>query len=373
MTLAVAALAAIVVACALYLVFWPSPIEPRVWAPAPDRGHSGRFARNDRLSNLRRIDLGGAVGPEHIAFGPDGKLYTGVVGGDILRVNPDGGERETFANTGGRVLGLAFDAAGRLIGADSYRGLVAVAPDRSVRLLADEVEGTPILFANAVVVAANGLIYFTDSSRRFPPKVWGGTMEACAPDVLEQSATGRLLVHDAKTGETRLVAAGLSFANGVALSSDQSALFVAETGRYRIWRIPVASRALDLSIGANGGASVLFDNLPGFPDNLMRGLPGKDGRPRVWVGLTKPRNPIIDKMAGSPFLRKAALKLPDALKPIPKDHGHIFAFTDDGEVVADLQDPSGSFPETTAATEFGDRLYVASLTAKEIGWMPRPE
>jgi len=147
---------------------------------------------------------------------------------------------------------------------------------------------------------------------------------------------------------------------------------VAETARYRIWRIPLAARGLDLSRGPAGGASALIVNLPGFPDNLMRGLPGADGRGRVWCGCTKPRNPIIDKMAPSPLLRKIALKLPDRLKPIPKDHGHVFAFTDEGDIVADLQDPSGSYPETTAAAEFGDRLYIASLTATAIGWVQRP-
>ena len=30
---------------------------------------------------------------------------------------------------------------------------------------------------------------------------------------------------------------------------------------------------------------LVFDNLPGYPDNLMRGLDGK-----IWVGLVKPRN-----------------------------------------------------------------------------------
>jgi len=48
-------------------------------------------------------------------------------------------------------------------------------------------------------------------------------------------------------------------------------------------------------------------------------------------------------------------------------YGHVFAFTEDGKVVADLQDPSGAYPETTAVTETADRLYIQSLHAK--GWL----
>ncbi len=73
-------------------------------------GFTGRFAPNTRLSGLRMIDTGGEVGPEHIAIGPDGKLYAAMTSGDLLRMEPDGGRQEVFATTGGRVLGFDFDA-----------------------------------------------------------------------------------------------------------------------------------------------------------------------------------------------------------------------------------------------------------------------
>ena len=57
--------------------------------------------------------------------------------------------------------------------------------------------------------------------------------------------------------------------------------------------------------------------------------------------------------------------------PVPKAYGHVIAFTEDGYIVADLQDPSGAYPETTAITETRDRLYVQSLHAKVLGWLPR--
>jgi hypothetical protein len=47
------------------------------------------------------------------------------------------------------------------------------------------------------------------------------------------------------------------------------------------------------------------------------------------------------------------------------------AFTEDGKVVMDLQDPSGFYPESTGVTETADRLYIQSLHAKGLGWLPR--
>ena len=72
-----------------------------------------------------------------------------------------------------------------------------------------------------------------------------------------------------------------------------------------------------------------------------------------------------------PLLRKLILRLPRALWPIPRPYGHVLAFTESGEVVADLQDPSGKYPETTSVTETTDRLYIQSLHAKTLGWLPK--
>ena len=119
-----AAVAVLVLAgAAAYLCLWPVPADPVSWqAPMPP-GYTGAHAANTRLAGLRMIDLGSEAGPEHIAIGPDGKVYAAVESGNLLRMDPDGGKQEVFANTGGRVLGFDFDAQGRLIAADAYQGL----------------------------------------------------------------------------------------------------------------------------------------------------------------------------------------------------------------------------------------------------------
>lgn len=361
----IVALLAIVVAMAAYLGFWPVPVQAVAWDAPAVPGYVGPHAPNTKLAGLTLIPLGAESGPEHVVLGRDGKLYAAMASGKVVRMQPDGSGQEVVADTGGRVLGFDFDAAGHLIAADAMKGLLSVAPDGKVTVLTDQVAGDPIRYADAVVVARNGKIYFSDASRRFAPARWGGTFEAAVLDILEQSATSRILEYDPATRSTRVVVKGLSFANGVALSHDERTLFVAETGRYRIWKVAVAAQDLVAGSGSPQ-ATVLLDNLPGYPDNLMRGADG-----RIWMGLSGPRSEKVDAMAGKPFLRELTLRLPRALWPLPKPYGHVIAFDESGRIVADLQDPSGAYPQTTGVTETADRLYIQNLHLGVLGWLKR--
>ena len=358
--------ALILLALAAYLALWPVPIKAVGWQAPAWPGYTGVHAANDKLAGLKIIPLGAEAGPEHIVLGRDGKLYAAVASGNVLRMNPDGSAQEVFANTGGRVLGFDFDAAGQMIAADAVKGLLSISPERKVTLLTDKVGGDPIRYADAVVVAGNGKIYFSDASTPLragatgaapsKPPCW--TSWSRPPPAASWNTT--------RPARPRASSPrGLSFANGVALSRDEQTLFVAETGKYRVWKISVAAADLDVA-RASPQAAVLLDNLPGYPDNLMRGLDG-----RIWLGFSGPRSKDIDGMADKPFLRELTLRLPRSMWPLPKAYGHVVAFTEDGKVVADLQDPAGAYPQTTGLTETADRLYVQNLHLKVLGWRPR--
>lgn len=358
---------ATMVALLAYLLAWPVPVDPVAWqAPAPP-GYAGVHAQNDRLTGLRLVSIAPEIGPEHIEFGPDGRLYTGTLSGAVLRMNADGSAPEVVARTAGRPLGLDFDAGGQLVIADALRGLLAVDASGQVRVLADSVDGTPILYADAVQVAADGRILFTDATQRISPRTLG-TFDAALFDILEHSCTGRVLEFDPVAATTRVVAHGLCFPNGIALSADEQSLLVAETGTYRVLKIARASAGIDAGAAlraADPRVAVLLDNLPGFPDNLTR---GEDGR--YWTGFTKPRSAAIDAMSGRPWLRALTLRLPRVLWPVPPVYGHVIAFDEDGRVLLDLQDPTGKLPETSGATEQGGRLYLQSLHAPAVGVLP---
>lgn len=212
-----------------------------------------------------------------------------------------------------------------------------------------------------IVVGPDGKVYLTDATTRFSARKWGTDL-ANQLDMMEQSATGRVIEVDPATRSTRILARGLSFPNGLLVSQDQSSLFVAETARYRTWKISLAAEDLDVS-KPSVQATIVLDNLPGFPDNLTRGLAG-----RIWLGFAGPRVPAMDQ--ASPFMRKVLQRLPPSLMPAPVRHGHVIAFTEEGKIVADLQDPSGMVAETTGVTETGDRLYVHHIDElASIPWM----
>jgi sugar lactone lactonase YvrE len=347
-----------------YLSLWPVPIHAVSWHAPPAPGYAGVHAPNDRLQGRHDIFLAGEAGPEHVIVGPDGQLYTALASGKILRMDPDGTRQAVFATTGGRPLGLAFDARGNLIAADAVKGLLSISANGQVTVLTNAVRGDAIRFANAVAVARDGKIYLSDSSTRFAPARWNGTLEAAMLDVLEQSCTGRILEYDPSANTTRVVARGLSLANGIVLSSDGRGLYVAESGRYRVWRIAVDADGLDMTM-SSPAARVVLDNLPGYPDNLTWGLDGK-----IWLGLAGPRNDL-DAMASRPFMRELALRLPRAFWPVPRSYGHVIAFTEDGKIVADLQDGSGGSPATTGVTETAERLYIQNVNGTSLGWLPK--
>jgi sugar lactone lactonase YvrE len=374
-----------IVAAAAYLLFWPIPVSPVPWEAPQDPGYTGAHQPNQRLKGLQRIALGeGQVGPEHMVA-HQGWLYTGLSNGDVIRVDTAAtGKRETVLNTGGRPLGLDVDGQGRLLIADAYKGLLRVTGqglqtqvEPILTKVPHPVPDDPVRYADAVKVGPGGTLWLTDASRRFGAQASGGTFEASVLDILEHSCTGRLIAQDPTTLQARVALTGLCFPNGIAFSADGKQMFLSETATYRVLAIDLAKlslvRTFDGHVGVptiqqamqQGAAKVLIDNLPGYPDNLMRGEGG-----RIWVGLTKPRSPVIDAAASHPIMRSITLRLPRALWPVPKAYGHVIAFDDTGRIVADLQDPSGAYPETTAITEADGKWFVQSLHAHDIGWMP---
>lgn len=380
----VASWATPLVAVLAYLAFWPVPVDPVAWKPEKSAGYVGPHVVNHKLAGMQQWPLGsGQDGPEFIAA-HEGVVYTGLSNGDVLRINTNGQNHEVVVNTGGRPLGLDVDAQGRLLVADAMRGLLRVSlsdPDPRIETLltavSHPVADDPVRYADAIEVGPGGVLWLSDATRRFSAKEHGGTFEASVLDVLEHSCTGRIIRQDPVTLAAHVALTGLCFPNGIAFSGNGETMYISETGAYRILAVDLAKldavRPSEGSTGVpsladamkQGAAGILVDNLPGFPDNLTRSPSG-----RIWVGLTKPRSAAIDAMAPYPFARSMTLRLPRFLWPVPKAYGHVIAFDETGKVIDDLQDPAGGYPETTAATEADGKLFIQSLHAHTIGWIP---
>lgn len=356
LTIAGTALAALLA----YLTLWPVPIDPVPWHAPADRGLVDPFGPDDRLAAATAIELGNHTGPEDVTAGHDGHLYATTADGAILEIDGSGNVRQ-FAAVGGRPLGIETAADGSLICANAFIGLQRIAPDGSVEVLADEVDGEPLVYANDLAIAADGSVYFSESSTRFGAAVYRGTYGAARLDLLEHGAHGRILRFDPATGDSRIVLDGLHYANGVAISEDQHFLLIAETGSYRILR-------LWLEGPDAGSVETVLDNLPGFPDNINNGPNG-----RFWIGLVAPRSHTLDALSDRPFLRKVVQRLPAFLRPRVAPSSHVIAITGDGEVLMNLQDPDARYSALTGVFETRRALYLTSLEGSELAVLDKQD
>ena len=340
----------------LYLFFWPVPINPASWTPPDMPPLIGVYQENNQLAVVARLEIGAGIGPEDIAFDSQGFIYSGMADGNILRFRPDDSNPEIFVNTGGRPLGLAFDAHGFLVVADAFKGLLAIAPDGSIQVLANQVNGERINFADGLDIAGDGTIYFTEASRKF-------AQDEFMLDLYEHQPNGRLLAYEPATGRTQVLLSNLYFANGVAVSPDQSFLLVAEMGTYRILRYWLEGPR-------NGDVDIFIENLPGFPDNIR-----SNRRDTFWVAWsTGPEaREMMDAILPHPFLRKIIVRVPKAWMPKPPRSGYVLGLDLNGHVVLSLQDPTGKFySEVTTAREFSGMLYLGSSSEDAIGRLPVP-
>ena len=311
------------------------------------------FGPDDRLQSANGIDLDGHDGPEDVAAGQDGRVYATTKSGRILQIDSNGNVRE-FADVGGRALGIEMASDGSFVVANAYLGLQLISAGGEVDVLLGELDGKPLKYANNLAIADSGAIYFSEASTKFGAREWSGTYEASLLDIMEHGGHGRIIAFDPATGSADVLMDGLQFANGVAISDDQSFLLIAETGSYRILKHWLTGPAA-------GQTEVLVDNLPGFPDNINNGLDG-----RFWIGLVAPRVGILDTLSDKPFLRKVVQRLPAGLRPKAEPYAHVIAINGEGQVVANLRDPAARFPSITGVLETPSSLYLARLFGNEL-------
>ncbi|TFV45969.1 SMP-30/gluconolactonase/LRE family protein [Blastococcus sp. TF02A_35] len=287
-------------------------------------------------------------GPEDVVVDGAGRVYTGLADGRIVRVAGPQGPVETVAQVPGRPLGLELLGTDELLVCASDAGLLAVSlADGGVRTLVHTVEGRALEAVNNAAVAADGTIYFTDSSQRFRIPEWRA-------DLVQRTSTGRLFRRTPDGAVSELLG-GLEFANGVALAADESWVAVAETGAARVRRVWLTGERA-------GTAEVFVDDLPGHPDNIALGSDGL-----VWITLPSPRVAalaVIHRLPG--VLRVLLSKLPDSLQPSPGRTLGVLAVDADGREVHRLSGEIPGFEMLTGVREAQGRLWFGSLTGSTL-------
>lgn len=307
----------------------------------------------DRPSTVVPVPV---MGAEDVVVTDDGDVFTGTEDGSVFRISADGAHVQRVGNTGGRPLGLEWLPDGRLLICDAKRGLLALHVETGeVETILEEVAGERMMFCNNAAVASDGTVYFSDSSLVHPIDRWKA-------DVVEDTRTGRLMrlprAAAGGWGEPEVLVDGLRFANGVALSADESYVCVAEsTGRTVVRRWLTGPRADEVEL--------LVDDLPGYPDNIARGSDGL-----IWVTISSPVNPVLERvlLPGPRFLRSLAWRLPEALQPKPVPSARVVALDDSGVVVHDVSCTAGEFHFVTGVREHQGRVWLGSLHQAAVAY-----
>ncbi len=298
--------------------------------------------QSDRPRPLSRIQVPGN-GAEDVLVDATGDVWTGTADGSIFRVSPDGSRFEKVGDTGGRPLGLELLPDGRILVCDAHAGLLAVDEKGEVETLLREVDGVPMKFCNNAAVAANGDIWFSDSSTVYGIEDWKA-------DFVENPRTGRLLCRRAD-GTVEVHLDGLQFANGVALAPDERFVCVAESaGRtvVRRWLTGELAGTSDLFVG----------ELPGYPDNISTGSDGL-----IWVTIASPVDPVVEQLkARAPLLvRRLITRLPEAVQPAPKRTVRAQAFDLEGRLGHDVVADPSEYHMATGVREHDGEVWFGSL------------
>jgi gluconolactonase len=157
--------------------------------------------------------------PECCAFDRDGNLWAGGEAGQIYRIDP-AGRVEPIANLGGFCCGLAFSPDDEhLFACVSGVGVVRVSKTGRHDVFATHAGERQIIAPNYLLFDRGGRLYVTDSGNWMKRNGW-------------------LLRFDS-AGNGEMLAGPLGYANGLALSADERALFMVESDSDSVLRFEV--------------------------------------------------------------------------------------------------------------------------------------
>lgn len=271
--------------------------------------------------------------PEDVVVAPDGRVFASDHQCAVAEILPDGSFRR-MGPRGGAPNGINMDRQGRVVIAnfgiyDREEGPLQRFDPATGRheTLVSEVEGRRLTSANYPVIDQAGNIWCANSTHA---ETW--------PQALDGRADGFIFVLR-PDGSARIVAEGLKFPNGMALSADESFLYCAQTSGADVLRFPVLPDAR-LGKGERYGPVLGALQAPGVDHNDLGYTDGVglDAEGNLWVCL-----PAANK---------------------------IVAIGPDGGVVTVAHDPSGTLINHPTNVTWGGAdlkdLYIGSIRAEYV-------
>jgi len=180
--------------------------------------------------------------PECLAFDRHGHLWAGGEAGQVYRIDASGAVT-TATTLGGFNAGIAFSPLDHcLYVCNTKLGLFRVDEGGRHTLFATEAAGHKIICPNYPLFDRRGRLYVSDSGK------W-------------KQNNGYLLRFDAD-GSGQVIGGPFGYANGLALSADESQLYMVESDTDRVYRFNLTS---DDQLGP---AEVVADSVGRLPDGL---------------------------------------------------------------------------------------------------------
>ena len=217
----------------------------------------GGFSPNERLDRARQL---GDVfdSPDALVLDADGTLYVSAGRTIYACTGRDFETRRPFVRFDWKVGGLAWSEVTGLVVCVPERGICTVDSTGKIRAWLEKVDGEAIRCPTAAAVASDGTIFVTDGS-------WHNTPDQWLPDLMQKrSPSGRLIACDSALTNARVVADGLDWPGGVAVSHDEESVYVTESWSHRL-------REFERS---GGKPRVLVKNFSGYPSRIVRGAGG---------------------------------------------------------------------------------------------------
>jgi len=288
-------------------------------------------------------------GAEDVAINHNGHLIVGLAGGWIMQIDPHSQQQQCIANTGGRPLGIECLPNNNLIVCDAERGLLHIdVSNGHVTALVSQYQGQPLRFCNNASVARDGTIYFSQSTTRYD-------LAHFRRDLIDNRPTGRLFRLSPQHAKPELLCDGLAFANGVALSADESFVVVAESGRNRLNRY-------DLRGAQQGRLQPFGAALAGMPDNLSVDHDGL-----FWLAIASPTDARLDTVRQWALPIRQLIGVVQHYLPIyPTRCVWVQAFDQHGHVVHDWCWQDRRFHMVTGVRRAGHTLYLSSLAESSV-------
>ncbi|KAI4335193.1 hypothetical protein L6164_013863 [Bauhinia variegata] len=343
-----------VIALAVQIFFF-SPIEPDLLEiPLPPPASSASpSTTNNQLQNVIKLGEGLLEDPEDICVDKEGRLYAATRDGWIKRLHRNGSWENWKKIDSRTLLGITSTRDGGLVVCDDEKGLLKVTED-GVTVLVSQVNGSELSFADDVIEASDGCLYFSVASTKFGLHNW-------YLDVLEAKPHGQLLKYDPSSKETSILLDDLAFANGVALSKDEDYLVVCETWKYRCLMYWLKGVNKDK-------AEIFIENLPGGPDNINLAPDGS-----FWIALPQLISDGFEFVHTSKIAKRLVASSPRLVKLVNGvfKSAKVVKVATNGKIIRSLDDSDGKVMTfVTSALEFEGHLYLGSLNSNFVGKLP---